>query len=112
VETPVTTIAAGAPVVTLVNVFHCEPQHQAELIDLLRRTTEETMSRFPGFVSANFHASLDGKRVLNYAQWRSREDFEAMLADPQAAQLRDAARAISHDDPAMYAVTSVHHRRQ
>ena len=111
-ETPVTTIAAGAPVVTLVNVFHCEPQHQAELIDLLRRTTEETMSRFPGFVSANFHASLDGKRVLNYAQWRSREDFEAMLADPQAAQLRDAARAISHDDPAMYAVTSVHHRRQ
>jgi quinol monooxygenase YgiN len=105
----VTTIAVDQPLVTLVNVFHCEPERQQELIALLRRTTEETMSRFPGFVSANFHASRDGTRVLNYAQWRSDADFEAMLADPAAKQLRDAARVMSRDDPVFYTVTSVHH---
>jgi heme-degrading monooxygenase HmoA len=77
----------------------------------LRRTTEERMSRFPGFISANFHASRDGTRVLNYAQWRNRDDFQRMLADPQAAKLRDDARVMSRDDPYEYEVTSVHHAR-
>jgi quinol monooxygenase YgiN len=108
-QRPVTTISIDQPVVTLVNVFHVHAAQQAELIDLLRRTTEETMSRFPGFVSANFHASLDGTRVLNYAQWRSRADFEAMLADPGARALRDSARVLARDDPMMYDVVSVHH---
>lgn len=29
----------------------------------------------PGFTSANLHISLDKTRVVNYAQWRSKEDF-------------------------------------
>ena len=105
----VTTIAVEQPVITLVNVFTVEPARQAELIELLRRSTEEAFSHFPGFVSANFHASLDGTRVINYAQWRSRADFEAMLADPQAAELRAASRAMSQDQPVLCEVTSVHH---
>jgi quinol monooxygenase YgiN len=96
-------------VVVLVNVFEVEPARQSELVELLRRTTDEVMSHFPGFISATFHASLDGTRVLNYAQWRSREDFEHMLSDPAAARLRAAARTIFiRDEPQIYAVTSVH----
>ena len=37
-----------------------------------------------GFVSANIHKSTEGVRVANYAQWRNREDFEAMLKNPEA----------------------------
>jgi heme-degrading monooxygenase HmoA len=36
------------------------------------------MKHAPGFVSANIHRSLDGKKVVNYAQWESKEAFEAM----------------------------------
>ncbi len=42
------------------------------------------MRHMPGFVAANIHKSSDGERVANYAQWRSREDFEAMLKNPAA----------------------------
>lgn len=31
------------------------------------------MRHIDGFVSANIHASLDGTRAVNYAQWRSEE---------------------------------------
>lgn len=42
------------------------------------------MKILPGFVSATIHGSADGVRVANYAQWRRREDFEAMLNNPEA----------------------------
>ncbi len=59
---------------------------------MLAEATEQVMRHRPGFVSANIHASLDGTRVVNYAQWRSREDFQAMLDDPIAQEHMGAAR--------------------
>ncbi|MGI8641177.1 MAG: antibiotic biosynthesis monooxygenase family protein [Pyrinomonadaceae bacterium] len=79
-----TTISKDNKVVTLVNVFTVEPENQQKLIDLLVEATEKTMKNVSGFVSANIHKSLDGVRVVNYAQWRSREDFEAMGKNPEA----------------------------
>lgn len=35
-----------------------------------------------GFVSVNLHKSLDGKRVINYAEWKTKEDFEAIFKNP------------------------------
>ena len=40
------------------------------------------MKRVPGFVSANIHRIVDGTRVANYAQWKSKEAFERMLGIP------------------------------
>ena len=79
-----TVIQMGAPLVTLINVFTVKPEQQQPLIDLLVEATEAVMRHQPGFISANIHRSLDGQRVTNYAQWRSREDFEAMLGNPEA----------------------------
>jgi hypothetical protein len=31
------------------------------------------MARQPGFISISVHRSLDGKRIVNYIQWQSRE---------------------------------------
>ena len=70
-----TTIAKGREVVTLINVFTVEPDTQQQMVDLLVEATETVINRLPGFVSANIHKSLDGTRVANYAQWRSREAF-------------------------------------
>jgi heme-degrading monooxygenase HmoA len=78
-----TTIATDKNVVTLVNIFMVEPEQQQHLIDLLVQATEAVMKRQPGFVSANIHRGLDGTHVANYAQWRTRDDFEAMLRNPE-----------------------------
>ena len=81
-----TRIDTDRNLVTLINVFTVDPERQQPLVDLLVRATDETMSKLPGFISANIHRSLDGTRVTNYAQWRSQADFEAMLRNPEAGQ--------------------------
>jgi len=49
----------------------------------------------PGFVSASTHASLDGAKVITYAQWESQEALTGMLADPAASQwLRKLPRSV------------------
>jgi quinol monooxygenase YgiN len=60
----------------------------------------------PGFVSVNIHASLDGTRVVNYAQWESREHLEAMLADPASADHIQQISALASSDPQLYQVLS------
>ena len=56
-------------------------------------------------ISANSHRSFDGQRVTNYAQWRSREDFEAMLRNPEAqAHMRQAADVADSFEPHLYEV--------
>ena len=62
----------------------------------------------PGYVSANIHKSLDGTRVTNYAQWRSREAFEAMLKDSEAnVHMQEAARIGERFEPHLYDVSFV-----
>jgi len=84
---------------TLVNVFTVSPDKQAELANLLVRATDETMKDLPGFISASIHRSLDGTRVINYAQWRSRADFAAMRENPQAQPHMKAAAALASFEP-------------
>lgn len=104
-----TTIRAGAPLMTLVNVFTVQPERQQDLVDLLVEATEGVMRRMPGFVSANIHRSYDGCRVVNYAQWRSREDFNAMLRDPQARPHMERAAQMASFDPILCEVAHVDH---
>jgi quinol monooxygenase YgiN len=104
----VTTIDEGQPVVTLINIFEVEPADQQQLIQLLERATQEVMKELPGFVSANIHRSLDGKRVANYAQWASPEHFTAMLKNPRVNEHMAAVTRIAKAAPSLYEVTSVH----
>jgi len=103
-----TTISTERDVVTLVNVFTVAPEDQQRLVDLLVEATETTMNRLPGFVSANIHRSLDWTRVVNYAQWRTREDFEAMLKNPEVApHMREIAELAEGFEPHLYEVSFV-----
>jgi len=103
-----TSINTRNDVVTLINVFTVEPARQQKLVDLLTRATDETIRHMPGFVSATIHKSLDGVRVTNYAQWRSREDFEAMLRNPAASpHLKEAAALATSFEPHLYQVSEV-----
>jgi heme-degrading monooxygenase HmoA len=89
-------------VITLINVFTVGPENQQRLVDMLVEATERTMRYMPGFVSASIHKSADGTRVANYAQWRSAEDFQAMLRDPRAAHHMNPIREIATNDAHLY----------
>jgi heme-degrading monooxygenase HmoA len=54
-------------IITLINVFTVEKKDQQKLVDMLKEATE-IIKRLPGFISTNIHNSLDGIRVINYAQ--------------------------------------------
>ena len=97
-------IDADADVATLINVFTVSPENQQKLVDMLVEATQTTMRHLPGFVSASIHKSADGQRVTNYAQWRTSEDFQAMLKDPRAAEHMKPITEIATYDAHLYAV--------
>jgi heme-degrading monooxygenase HmoA len=95
-------------VVTLINVFTVEPANQQKVVDMLVEATQKAMQHVPGFVSASIHKSLDGVRVVNYAQWRSKEDFEAMTRNPEAQEHMKPFFEISKPDFHLYEVAATH----
>jgi quinol monooxygenase YgiN len=100
-----TTIEKDRDVLTLINVFTVASDKQQELVDLLIDATNKTMRHQPGFVSANIHRSLDGKKVVNYAQWQSKADFDAMRNNPEAAPHMKAAASLAEFDPILCEVS-------
>jgi heme-degrading monooxygenase HmoA len=60
-------------------------EQQDVLIDGVGGEVDTWVSKLPGFVASAFHRSEDGHRVVNYAQWRSREDWEAFTRRPEGA---------------------------
>jgi heme-degrading monooxygenase HmoA len=105
------TISKDNKVVTLINVFTVRPEDQERLATLLARVTEETMCKMPGFISASFHKSADGVRVVNYAQWASREAWEAIFTDPEAKKHIEETMKLGSPDYHLYEVSSTHEGR-
>ena len=104
-----TLISADASLVTIINVFEVAEDQQSRLLELMEKATEDVMRHQPGFVSANLHRSLDGTRVANYGQWKSMEDYQRMLANPEAqVHMKAAIGLVKSVAPATYTVSSVH----
>ena len=93
-----TTISLDHPVATTINTFTVAPHNQRRALALLVEIARRLRREVPGFVSANFHTSVDGTRVVNYAQYASQEVVQAVTAkviewaeDPVVAELRQMA---------------------
>ena len=103
------TIESQAACLTLINVYEVEPEKQAELAKALSESTESTIRHQPGFVSVCIHSSLDGKKVVNYAQWASKEHFEGFMKKPETQeQLKQFAGLAKSVAPSVYKVNAVH----
>lgn len=88
--------------VTLINVFETKPEQQQALIDQWIRFVEEVKEE-PGMIGTALHRSIDGTRVINYAQWRSEEDFENFVR--KYREQMEARRPLAeHVDPHLYEV--------
>jgi len=98
------TISKGNELLTLINVFTVEPVNQQELVELLSQATQASVRYVKGFVSASLHRSLDGAKVVMYAQWRSVEDYHAMRSNPTASPYMQKALTLARFEPGMYEV--------
>lgn len=75
-------IAKHNDVLTVIIIFAVEPARQQELIDAIVDFLE-IVKQQPGFVSSSIHKSIDGVRVMNYAQWQSQEAYQAFVNNTQ-----------------------------
>ena len=108
---PETTITAEAALVTQVTVFTCAEERQHELVAALEKAIAEVFVHQRGFLSANVLASRDKTRVLNYAQWATIEDFDAMRGHRDVQeQMAHIINIAESSDPRLYDVKAVAHR--
>jgi heme-degrading monooxygenase HmoA len=97
--------------IVLIKTFYVVPGRAGELAQLLIEATDTVIRHQPGFISANLHISLHKKRVVHYARWRSKEDFEAMRSNPDARpQMEQAASIAEVFDSMIYFVAHVEDR--
>lgn len=98
--------------IILINTFFVENENQQDiLINELNKASEYIISKFDGCISANLHKSLDGKRVVNYVEWKSEEHWKNMLSDEYAKKhIEEVKKNIISYDPVLYKVKNIHHK--
>ena len=86
------TIQSPARGQTVLTTFEMTPGTCQDLLDALHEAYAEFISKQPGFIAAGLHVNDAQTRIANYSQWRSREDFQAMLRTPE---MRASDRTLS-----------------
>lgn len=79
------TIAKNNDVITVIIIFAVEPERQQELVDTIIEFLEAVKHQ-PGFVSSSIHKSIDGVQVMNYAQWKTQQDYQAFINNSEIRQ--------------------------
>jgi heme-degrading monooxygenase HmoA len=66
-------------------------------------------SKQPGFISSSVHASKEGRRAINYSQWRSAGDIENFRGDPRFAPYVQSLAALAKAETILCEVVEVNH---
>ena len=61
--------------------FRMMPENQKQMVKLAEKNIHPAM-KIPGLLTATFHRSLDGTRVLNYGQWENEQAIENLKKQP------------------------------
>ena len=96
-------IEVNKGVVTQINVFKVAPENQQALIDLLIKSATSVRD-LPGWISASIHRSLDGTRVVNYAQAENMEAQERIIASLRENGFLDRNKLLAEANPGLYEV--------
>jgi heme-degrading monooxygenase HmoA len=93
--------------VTQITVIEAEPEKQVEALSVMKERAK-FMSRQPGFISISLHRSLDGRRIVNYVQWKSRELLQAAHRSPEFRKEWTHFDEVTDEiDPHLYEVAHV-----
>jgi len=92
--------------VVLINVYRCEPERQATLMEHLAAVVRAQRGR-DGFVSATLHRGLNGRVAAVHGVWRSREAWKAMARHPEVAAAMEPVMAVATFEPHLYEPVAV-----
>ena len=100
-------IRTDHPLVTQITIVESEPGKQDEALSLMTERAQ-FMARQPGFISISLHRSLDGRRIVNYVQWRNRDLLQAAHQAPEFRKEWRRFDQVADDiDPHLYEVAQV-----
>ena len=105
----ITTISPGTQILTAINVISVLPKDQARVVELLSRASDVLGKTQVGFLSANIHRSHDGTKVVNYVQWRSKQDFESVFSNAGFMELYGQVKELGQPAPYTYEVVHAVH---
>jgi len=98
--------------VTQITIVEPEPGKQDQALSVMKDRAK-FMARQPGFVSIALHRSIDGKRIVNYVQWQSRELLESAHRSPEfRKEWGQFDRLTEEIDPHLYEVAHVEDGRR
>ncbi len=93
--------------VTQIKIVEPEPGRQAEALTLMSERAR-FMARQPGFIAIALHRSLDGRRIVNYIQWQTRELLQAAHKSPEFRKQWGHFDELTDEiDPHLYEVAEV-----
>jgi heme-degrading monooxygenase HmoA len=69
-------------IVTQITTVKVPADNQSEVLELMKERAR-FMAGQPGFVSVSLHRSEDGSHVVNYVQWKNREQLNAAHHSPE-----------------------------
>ena len=99
------TIDPKADFVTQINHIKVAPENQGKLVAFMTEQLEKNIATQPGFISASIHRSHDGRHVVNYVQWTTKELLDAAHARPEFGRLFEQYRGFVIDGgPVLYAI--------
>lgn len=104
-------IVPDTGVVTQINVFTVPPDRQQPLIEQLARAAG-VAGEVDGWLSASLHRSLDGTRVVNYAQSVDLAAARRVIAHLVERGLIDANAAYGTAHPGLYEVVRTFERSE
>lgn len=79
-------IHTGNKTTVLISIFSVEPDNAQKLIALFEEGTKSLFSKQPGYISSSIHKDSEGKRLVLYGQWESRQHIEAFRKVPEIGE--------------------------
>ena len=93
--------------ITQITVIESEPEKQADALAVMAERAQ-FMARQPGCISIILHRSLDGRRIVNYIQWQSRDLLQSAHHSPEFRKHWNQFDTLTDDiDPHLYEVSEV-----
>jgi heme-degrading monooxygenase HmoA len=101
-------IRKDADLQTVITTYDVTPGTCADLHEVLKEACNDFISRQPGFIGAALHVNDAQTRIASYTQWKTRDDFLAVLRSDEMRgynrRFNELAREFS---PVMYDVVMV-----
>lgn len=86
--------------------FTMKPENQPKMVELAKKHVKPAMEQ-PGLISATFHRSLDGTRVINYGQWENEEAIAELVKKPGFSKAEPYWEGIADNEYHLYQVVHV-----